>query len=160
MGINGDPPPELSLPENELDAQFVRHHVRGITTSEGLFHTVLARLYRTHPPGHAGSEPQVLADAVRGVIKEKALKKYSNYTIAFTCETAGVVLSNGREIKYRTVKRVKQCPHCSSKSHPVSHLHLNGLVVVDGVKVSGKEWKTLKEGKALLMGDESRFLLG
>jgi hypothetical protein len=55
---------------------------------------------------------------------------------------------------------IKKCSRCSITGRSardkivVSHEHAIAVVVVDGVDVTGKEWKTLPADKVLVVGAE------
>ncbi|HIA04047.1 MAG TPA: hypothetical protein EYN66_19480 [Myxococcales bacterium] len=160
MAQIGTAPPHMNYPENPLDADFIRHNLRGFSTHEFFFHRVLARLYHTHPVGGKDTSPEVIVGAVYDVLEELDDKEQRDFTLALTCENMGVVITRGRDVRYRTVRGIKNCSRCSSTSRKahnkimVSHKHASAVVVVDGLEVSGQAWKSLAPDNALVVASE------
>jgi hypothetical protein len=156
----GTAPPHMNYPDDPIDADFIRNNLRGFSTHEFFFHRLLSRLYHAKPVVSDGSSPEILAGAIYDLLEELGDLEQRDFTLALTSENQGVVVTRGRDVRYRSVRRIKKCPRCSSVGRNarnkivVPHEHANAVVVVDGVEVVGREWKVLPEDKALSVGPE------
>ena len=142
----GDTPPEEQPILSEREADFVTRNGGADSPTHRLMARIMFRVQRGSP-ATGDPEPRAIAQAIREAAE---LPGYERFTIAVTSEQAGVVVSQGRDVFYRTV--TPRARGLFGHDEDLAAIdHLRATVVIDGVPMPRGDWNRVPDGQALLV---------
>jgi len=153
FAMTGDTCPAVPQPDDAFESDFLMRNVRGHSDLERAANLIMCRMLRTLVGRARIPEPEVIRQAIAGVLDPLESDDFKSYAAVLTGGRRALVVHKGDMGVYH--RSVKGAPEGRRHKDGVvaGSEHVRATVVVAGMEPAGKGWKKLADDTMLVVDE-------